>query len=46
MRRVMFKSKGHRATLTEAGLHYEDSVTIDQTLLRAADILPHECVAI
>lgn len=44
MRRRMFKSKIHRATVTHADLHYEGSVTIDQDLLDQADILPHEAV--
>jgi aspartate 1-decarboxylase len=38
----MFKSKIHRATVTHADLHYEGSVSIDEELMRAADILPHE----
>ena len=46
MRRILFKSKIHRATVTQADLDYEGSVTIDQHLLRAADILPFEKVAI
>ena len=46
MRRHLFKSKIHRATITQADLHYEGSVTIDVTLMRAADILPYEKVAI
>lgn len=46
MRRTMFKSKIHRATVTQADLEYEGSVTIDRTLLEAADILPHEWVRI
>ena len=46
MQRKMFKSKIHRATVTEANLDYEGSVTIDENLLRAADILPHEHVHI
>jgi aspartate 1-decarboxylase len=46
MKRIMFKSKIHRATVTHADLTYEGSVTIDETLLRAADILPYEKVAI
>ena len=46
MKRTMFKSKIHRATVTHADLSYEGSVTIDETLLRAADILPYERVAI
>ncbi len=44
MRRTMFKSKVHRATVTHADLDYEGSVTIDADLLDAADILPHESV--
>jgi aspartate 1-decarboxylase len=46
MKRVMFKSKIHRATVTHADLEYEGSVTIDADLLRAADILCHEKVNI
>ncbi len=46
MKRTMFKSKIHRATVTHADLSYEGSVTIDEVLLRAADILPYEKVAI
>jgi aspartate 1-decarboxylase len=40
----MLKSKIHRATVTEANLEYEGSITIDENLLRAADILPYEQV--
>jgi aspartate 1-decarboxylase len=46
MKRIMFKSKIHRATVTHADLNYEGSVTIDEVLMRAADILPYEKVAI
>ena len=46
MRRTLFRSKIHRATVTEADLDYEGSVTIDATLMRAADILPYEKVHI
>lgn len=46
MTRTMFKSKIHRATVTQADLHYVGSVTVDQDLLDAADILPGELVAI
>src|SRR5688572_7025549 len=42
----MFKSKIHRATVTQADLDYEGSLTIDQDLMDAADILPHEEVHI
>jgi len=40
----MFKSKIHRGTVTHADLDYEGSVTIDASLMRAADIMPHEAV--
>ncbi len=40
----MLKSKIHRATVTDANLDYEGSITIDRELMRAADILPHEQV--
>ena len=46
MRRILFKSKIHRATVTHADVDYEGSVTIDVDLLRAADILPYEKVAV
>ncbi len=42
----MMKSKIHRATVTQADLHYVGSVTIDADLMDAADILPNEQVAI
>ena len=46
MLRTMFKSKIHRATVTQADLHYVGSVTIDVDLLDAADLLPGELVHI
>jgi aspartate 1-decarboxylase len=46
MDRKMLKSKIHRATVTGADLHYEGSITIDQDLLEAADIIPYEAVCI
>jgi len=42
--RTILKSKIHRATVTQADLHYEGSITIDPVLMRAADILPFEQV--
>ena len=44
MTRTMLKSKIHRATVTEANVEYEGSITIDANLLAAADILPYEQV--
>lgn len=46
MQRFMLKSKLHRATVTDADLHYEGSITIDENLMKAADIIPYEQVAI
>jgi aspartate 1-decarboxylase len=46
MIRTMLKSKIHRATVTEANVEYEGSVTIDMDLLDAADMLPYERVDI
>ncbi|MCK5763447.1 MAG: aspartate 1-decarboxylase [Clostridiales bacterium] len=43
---TMYKSKIHRATITEANLNYVGSVTIDKDLLEAANMLPGEKVAI
>ncbi len=42
MKRIMMKSKIHRATVTETNLDYEGSLTIDEDLMDAADILPNE----
>lgn len=42
----MLKGKIHRATVTDADLAYEGSVTIDAALLKASGILPHEAVDI
>ncbi|MGW6982599.1 aspartate 1-decarboxylase [Streptomyces sp. NPDC054932] len=46
MHRTMLHSKIHRATVTQADLHYVGSVTIDGTLMEAADLLPGEQVDI
>ena len=46
MRRILLKSKLHRATITETNLHYEGSITIDGALLDQADILEHEQVQV
>jgi len=46
MLRTMMTSKIHRATVTQADLHYVGSVTVDQDLLDAADLLPGELVHI
>ena len=42
----MMKSKLHRATVTDADLNYEGSISIDEGLMEAANIIPYEKVAI
>jgi len=42
MQRTILKSKIHRATITDANLDYEGSLTIDPDLMAKADILPYE----
>lgn len=44
MKRTLLKSKIHRATVTDASLHYEGSITIDPLLMEAADICEWEQV--
>src|SRR5262249_31884102 len=44
--RTMLKSKIHRATVTQADLHYVGSITVDEDLLDAADLIPGEQVAV
>lgn len=46
MFRTMMNGKIHRATVTEANLNYVGSITIDQDILDAVDMLPNEKVAI
>lgn len=46
MKRTLLKSKIHRATVTEADLNYEGSITIDSKLMEAADIVEFERVEV
>ncbi|TDX59126.1 aspartate 1-decarboxylase [Orenia marismortui] len=46
MMRMMYKSKIHRARVTEANLNYVGSITIDEELMEAANILPNEKVQV
>ena len=46
MFRTLMKSKIHRAVVTEADLNYVGSITIDKSLMEAADILPNEKVQV
>jgi len=46
MQRFLLKSKIHRARITEANLYYEGSFTIDEDILKEADILPFEKVSV
>lgn len=44
MSRVFVKSKIHQATVTQTDLEYEGSITLDEKLMKAADIEPYEQV--
>lgn len=46
MRRRLMKSKIHRATVTDADVHYVGSITIDRDLMDAADLVEYEQVAV
>jgi aspartate 1-decarboxylase len=46
MQRIVLRAKLHRATITEADLHYEGSLTIDEQLMEAAGIVPFEQVKV
>ncbi|MFA5276013.1 MAG: aspartate 1-decarboxylase [Candidatus Omnitrophota bacterium] len=46
MMRVILKSKIHRATVTEANLYYEGSITIDSRLMEACGIIEYEKVEV
>jgi len=46
MLRIMLRSKIHRATVTDANMDYEGSLTVDEQLLKAASMLPYEQVMI
>lgn len=42
----LLKSKLHNATVTAARLHYQGSLAIDRSLMKAADLLPYETVIV
>jgi aspartate 1-decarboxylase len=42
----ILKSKIHRATITEANLHYVGSLTLDENLMDASQIIEHEKVQV
>lgn len=44
--RKMLRGKIHRATVTDANLHYEGSITVDASLMREMDLYEHEAVCI
>jgi len=46
MLRTILRSKIHRCRVTEANLYYEGSITIDERLMRAADIVEYEKVEV
>jgi len=46
MTRKMMRAKIHRATVTQADVEYEGSITIDKRLMDATDLLPNEAVCV
>jgi aspartate 1-decarboxylase len=46
MERIMLKSKIHRATVTDANVEYEGSITLDEEFMKVADLIPFEQVHI
>ena len=46
MKRILLKSKIHRAVVTDTSIDYEGSITIDEEFMRMVDILPYEKVSI
>ena len=46
MQRFMMKSKIHRAKVTQAELHYEGSLSVDQDLMDAAQMVPYEMIKV
>jgi aspartate 1-decarboxylase len=44
--RIMLRSKIHRATVTDSNLEYEGSLTLDQDLMDAANMVPYEQVSL
>jgi len=44
MRRIMLKAKIHHARVTETNINYEGSLSLDEELMTAADMLPYEKV--
>lgn len=46
MRRTVLKSKIHRITITGADLHYEGSLTLDEAVMEAANLVPFEKVEV
>lgn len=46
MMREVLKAKIHRLTVTDSNLNYEGSITIDENLMEAADIIEYEKVSV
>ena len=46
MRRTMLSGKVHRATVTDANISYEGSLTLDRDLMDAAGMVPYEQVQV
>ena len=46
MQRILCSAKIHGATITRTNLNYEGSISIDETLIKAANIVPYERVQV
>lgn len=46
MKRIVLKSKIHRATVTDTNIDYEGSLTLDGVLMREADLIPYEQIQV
>lgn len=46
MRRILLKAKIHGATVTETNLNYEGSLVLDESLMKAVDMIPYEQVEV
>ncbi len=46
MKRIVLKSKIHRATVTDTNIDYDGSLTLDSVLMREADLIPYEQIQV
>jgi aspartate 1-decarboxylase len=46
MKRIILKSKIHRATVTDTNVDYDGSLTLDGVLMREANLIPYEQIQV